>query len=109
MTLYDLSHQQKEFLLENLFDYTALKRKGVIPTHIMYYADRNLGIAGFYFLGKGRMGVQYQITEYGLQGQMIDLNTSCKMMEYIDSKSFTMMPTDLFRQVKIMIMEQSRQ
>lgn len=28
MTLFALTHQQKEYLLENLFDYEALKRKG---------------------------------------------------------------------------------
>ncbi len=109
MTLFALTHQQKEYLLENLFDYEALKRKGEIPPHIMYYADRHLGMAGFYFLAKGKMGVQYQITQYGLQGQMIDLDTTYKMIYYMDSKSFTMIPADLFQQIKMLIMEQSRQ
>ena len=75
----------------------------------MYYADRHLGMAGFYFLAKGKMGVQYQIIQYGLQGQMIDLDTTYKMIYYMDSKSFTMIPADLFQQIKMLIMEQSRQ
>ena len=40
---------------------------------------------------------------------MIDLDTTYKMIYYMDSKSFTMIPADLFQQIKMLIMEQSRQ
>lgn len=108
MTLFNLTASQKQFLLENLFDYEAMKRKGTIPSHIMYYADKHIGIAGVLFLSKNMQGIDYQVTNYGMQGNMLTVAKTNEMIAYMESKSFTMLPPEAYQPLKNLIIEQGQ-
>ena len=108
MTLFNLSKPQKEFLLENLFNYKELKRRNSVPTHIMYFADKHINVAGFLFLAKNMQGIQYDITDMGMQGSMLPVEKTNQMVAYMNSKSFTMIPDETFKMVKDLIIMQSK-
>ncbi|MBQ8799570.1 MAG: hypothetical protein IJZ55_08410 [Lachnospiraceae bacterium] len=108
MTLFDLTSSQKQFLLENLFDYSAMKKAGKIPTHIMFYIDKHIGITGFLFLSKNMQGVQYAVTDFGMEGSMLSVSQTNEMIAYMNSKKFTLLPTDSFQTIKKVIIQQGR-
>lgn len=109
MTLFKFTPNQEQFLLEKLFDYDALKKKNALPKHIMYYADKHIGIAGILFLSKNMQGVDYQITNYGLQGTMQTVAKTNEMIAYIENKrDFPLLPSNAYQPLKNLILEQER-
>ena len=109
MTLFKFTSIQERFLLEKLFDYDTMKKKNAIPKHIVYYADKHIGIAGILFLSKNTQGIDYQVTNYGMQGGMLTVSKTNEMLAYIETKrNFPMIPTDAYQLLKNLILEQER-
>lgn len=109
MTLFNLSKPQKEFLLESLFDYNIMKKLKIVPTHIMYYADKHEGTAGILFLRKDTQGSDYKVTATGMAGFMIPMDATLNMIDYMDSKTFTMLPTHVYKEIESLIKKQAAQ
>ena len=109
MTLFKFTSTQEHFLLEKLFDYNALKKKNILPKYIMYYVDKHIGIAGLLFLSKNIQGIDYHVTNYGMQGEMLTVSKTNEMVAYIENKrNFPLLPTEAYQQLKNFIIEQER-
>lgn len=102
MTLFKLTDTQKEYLIKNLFHLAVLpnSRDYYRPTHIMFYADNQTQLTGVLFLKRNYNGVDFRITDYSIDGELLPTEKVNNMIAYMDSKDFTFIPSNTYQVIK---------